>query len=257
MSRFARAGERAWTAFRLRACDRVGPGARVVGGPHVDNPGRIEIGARFLLRSDPARSHLETGPGGVLRLGDDVEVGDGTGIAAHGEISVGSGTVIGRGVLIMDTNFHKPGDWRTPARPGTVTIGRGVRIGDGAVILPGAAIADGAVVGASAVVSGKVAAGLTVDGVPARPRCLRRALPDDLAQAVREVIQAALDLPSPPRPESPTREVPGWTLLGGLRVLLDLEASFGVSIPDLEWARVGSVADAIAVVEACPGALGG
>jgi acetyltransferase-like isoleucine patch superfamily enzyme len=228
-----------------------------VGGPHIDNQGRIEIGARFLLRSDPARSHLETGPGGVLRLGDDVEMGDGTGIAAHGEISVGSGTVIGRGVLLMDTNFHKPGDWRTPARPGKLTIGRGVRIGDGAVVLPGAVIADLAVVGASAVVSGKVASGLTVEGVPARPRCVRRANPDDLAQAVREVIKAALDLPSPPLPKSPTREVPGWTLLGGLRVLLDLEESLGVSIPDLAWARVSSVADAIALVKACAGAMGG
>ena len=53
---------------------------------------------------------------------------------------------------------------------GAVRIGAGVLVGLGAAVLPGVAMGDRAVAGAGAVVLGDVVPGLTVVGVPARPK---------------------------------------------------------------------------------------
>ena len=53
---------------------------------------------------------------------------------------------------------------------GGVTVGIGAHVGIGATVLQGRRIGDGALVGAGAVVVEDVAAGVTVVGIPARPR---------------------------------------------------------------------------------------
>ena len=56
---------------------------------------------------------------------------------------------------------------------GSVTIETGAFLGAGAVVLPGLTVGKGAMVGAGAVVTTDVREGLTVIGVPARPRAGR------------------------------------------------------------------------------------
>ena len=83
------------------------------------------------------------------------------------------GTIFGSGALVMDNDFHHPGEnwsWNTDctknARP--VVIGRGVFVGARAIILKGVTIGDRAVIGAGAVVVRDVPAGMVAAGNPAR-----------------------------------------------------------------------------------------
>jgi acetyltransferase-like isoleucine patch superfamily enzyme/acyl carrier protein len=231
-------------------CDRVGADARVFGLPLLQNLGRIEIGDDFLLQSEPGRSHLVAGPGAQLSIGSGVRIEQGAGVAAHGRITIGDRTSLGPFALVMDTNFHNTGDWHSRAKPRSVVIGREVRIGERALVLPGASIGDGATIEAASVVTGPVPAGACVAGVPARPRRTGGPRPGDLVSRVLGTVRDAFALPQPPDPGATASQVPGWNLLGSLRLLLDLEEEFAVTIPDQAWCRVARVEDAVAAVRA-------
>ena len=233
----------------LTGCTRVGGGAQVRGPIHVDDQGRIEIGDRFVLRAGGAIAHLVTGPGGVLIVGADVSIGQGTGIAAHGHSRIGDRTTLGEFVLIMDTNFHKPGNWRAAVVPRAVIIGSDVTIGDRCVILPGASIGDGAQVAAGSVIASTVAAGTIVGGQPARPSRTSASFDGTTADRTLAVMQRAFDLPDRPTTTTRRRAIARWNLLGNLGLLLDLEIEFGVAVPDAAWLRVETVQDAIDVIE--------
>ena len=56
--------------FFLRDCDEVGPRARTIGKPSVDNLGAIEIGADFICNSMFAPVELVRNPGGRIEIGD-------------------------------------------------------------------------------------------------------------------------------------------------------------------------------------------
>lgn len=100
-------------------------------------------------------------------------------------ITIGARCTISYGVTIADSDFHPrdPGARRQDAianapggdresRPAfitrPVTIGDDVEIGIGAIILKGAVLEDGCRIGAGAVVAGRVGAGVSVVGNPAR-----------------------------------------------------------------------------------------
>ncbi len=100
-------------------------------------------------------------------------------------ITIGARCTISYGVTIADSDFHPrdPGARRRDAianAPGgdresrpefvtrPVTIGNDVAVGIGAIILKGAVLEDGCQIGAGAVVAGRVGAGTTVAGNPAR-----------------------------------------------------------------------------------------
>lgn len=93
-------------------------------------------------------------------------------ICAATHVEIGEGTIIGGGVLIMDTDFHPrnpDGTWGsnpiTVSKP--IMIGKNCFIGAKAIILKGVKIGDGAVVGAGAVVSKDVITGTIAAGNPA------------------------------------------------------------------------------------------
>src|SRR5215469_14315822 len=152
----------------LRACDRVGPGARLRGSPVIWNAGRLTIGSGFRLSSLPVVSHLFTGSEGLLEIGDDVVISFGAAIACVSRVRIGAATRIGPLLALADSDFHVVGDRNAVPEPRPVEIGRGVRIGARVTVLPGCSIGDRATVLAGSTVAGAVPTGAVVFGVPAR-----------------------------------------------------------------------------------------
>lgn len=234
----------------LRACDDVGADPIVEGSPTIANPGRMRIGERFHLSSVPAASHMVTGPEGVLEIGDDVSIGHGAAVAAHGRVTVGRGTRIDPFVIIMDTDFHVAGDRSGEAQSEPIVIGAGVRIGSHVTVLRGSEIGDGAIVAAGSVVAGKVRAGAVVSGVPAREAYRQEgASGEPTADSVPKVVRQSLGLSETPLLGHGPAEIPQWDSLGALRLLLALEEAFGVTLSEDEVLRVATVADLAGVVD--------
>jgi acetyltransferase-like isoleucine patch superfamily enzyme len=236
----------------LRACDHAGEGARVIGRPRIVNDGRISIGKRFLMSSDPVMSHLFADSGGVIEIGDDVSIGHGTGIAARGCIRIGNGSRIGAFVLAMDTDYHVAGDASRTANISPITIGSGVQIGNRVTILRGALIGDGAVVVDGSVVSGEVPAAVRVAGVPARPTGLGAVASSDgtVELRVRRVARQAFRLSDLPALGAGPAELPAWDSLGTLSFLLALEEEFGVPLGEDQMRDVRTLLDATAMISA-------
>jgi acetyltransferase-like isoleucine patch superfamily enzyme len=111
-------------------------------------------------------------PERALVIGDRCVVGIRTGIVAHESIEVGDDVWFGQDVFVTDAN-HGFDDLDVPigrqiGKHEPVSIGAGSWIGHGAVILPGACIGRGVVVAAGSVVRGEVPDHCVVAGVPAR-----------------------------------------------------------------------------------------
>lgn len=109
---------------------------------------------------------------GMLSVGADGFVGQGTTIMARQGISIGTDCLIAEYVTIRDQN-HDYMAGQPLRRQGFVcaeiSIGNNVWIGAKATILPGGTIGDNAVIAANAVVTRDVPANTLVAGVPAVP----------------------------------------------------------------------------------------
>jgi acetyltransferase-like isoleucine patch superfamily enzyme/acyl carrier protein len=222
----------------LRGCDRVGPGLQRVGRPRISNLGRLELGRGVSLVCTPVPLELVTGPRGVLRIGDSAHLGFGTSIAAHSEIELGPGVQLGAFCNVIDTDFHTAGDPRAPAAAAPVHLGRDVRLGARVTVLRGTRLGAGARVLAGSVVQGEVPAGAVVGGVPARPLEPARG-----GGAVREVVQRTFGMAHPPEASAGLDELPGWTSLGALNLLLALEQACAISLRPEQLMAVRSVGE--------------
>jgi acetyltransferase-like isoleucine patch superfamily enzyme len=136
--------------------------------PIVTNGGRMAVGDDFHSDGLQYRSHLSTGPDGVLEIGDRVFVNRGVAIHASERVTIGDNAFIGDLSAIYDSNFHEvePGKGVTVA---PVHIGSNVWLGRSVIVLPGVTIGDNSVVAAGSVVTRDVPAGQLVGGNPARP----------------------------------------------------------------------------------------
>lgn len=107
-----------------------------------------------------------------ISLGDRVGLSSAT-LVAGNSIQIGPDTILGAGCMILDNDFHVPGEsfsWKTEYSSNSlpISIGRGCFIGARAIILKGVTLGDQVVVGAGAVVTRNVPSrGLAV-GNPAR-----------------------------------------------------------------------------------------
>lgn len=186
----------------LRACSQLGADPQLVGRPDVfDDGGKFHIGDRFRLASRPVPSHLVSGPGALLEIGDDVSIGFGAAIAAYQRVQIGGGTRIGPFVIIMDTNFHSAGDQSLQHDCRPVSIGKGCRIGSRVTITRGVTIGDGAEILAGSVVSSAIPPGACAAG--GRARIIGRAGQmdsrwDSPAAELPDLLMASFHLAAPP-----------------------------------------------------------
>lgn len=149
---------------RLRACDRIGPCARTVGRPVVDNLGTITIGRGFIVTSSFVPSRLRTALGACLALGDDVIANYGVTLSAQYRVTIGDRVRFGQFVSIADHD----GELGSDDAPQSVVIGDDVWLATRVTVKKGAIIGDGTVVMAGSVVVGELPPGVIAGGVPAR-----------------------------------------------------------------------------------------
>lgn len=147
------------------------PQATIMGehGIHIGTETLIGRSCTLSLGYGPDDTHA---PDRGLVIGDRCVIGAGSTITAHQSIVIGDDVWLGQSVFISDAS-HGYQDPETPIgrQLGThqpVSVGAGSWIGHGAVILPGATLGRNVVVGASSVVRGEVPDHAVVAGVPAK-----------------------------------------------------------------------------------------
>ena len=236
------------TSRALRRCDLVGVRVTCAGTLEVSNLARIEIGDGVRFDSALVPSHLETGPRGTLTIGAHVVIAHGLGLAAHHEVRIGRGAVIGPFALIMDTDFHEAGRHAAAGLTGPIRIGEGARLGAHVTVLRGTTIGAGAVVAAGSVVSGEIAPGAHVAGVPAR--AARHGAPAGEAApiewpAVAEVIRHSFGLATLPDATARRDDFEQWDSLGALNLLLALEEVFAVELRAETLSAVEALGDLV------------
>jgi acetyltransferase-like isoleucine patch superfamily enzyme len=171
----------AWRSFNRNAT--VGVGCKLGPSAWCANDGRAEkiaLGDRVVCRGIVRREPFGDG---LIRIGDDVYIGDDCILSCSELVEIGEATLLGHGVQIFDNNSHpldaeqRFADWQSVRDGGgdrhhiesaPVRIGTRCWIGFGAIILRGVTLGPGSVVGAASVVTSDVAAGAVVAGNPAR-----------------------------------------------------------------------------------------
>lgn len=164
---------RAW-GLRFRGA-KMGSGVMIDRAVEVFFPVRMEIGSGCKVLSNVRIKCAQEGfheKPVVLRIGNNVNIGNGTVISAGHDVSIGSDTLIAAYCFIIDANhvfadsdilIRKQGGDFAPVR-----IGSNVWIAAHCVILPGVTIGDGAVIGANSTVTKDVPPMAIAVGSPAK-----------------------------------------------------------------------------------------
>lgn len=164
-----------------RAVNRSGPiriGARTSVGSHAVIYTDVQIGADSLIGDGVSiREGNRIGERCLLgryvtvnygsSIGDDTKIMDLSHIT--GNTTIGTHVFVGMGVLTANDNALGRMGYQDDRVLGP-TIGDDTAVGGGAVLLPGITVGPEATIAAGAVVTRDVAPGVTVLGIPARPR---------------------------------------------------------------------------------------
>lgn len=145
----------------------VGRLGRISGKLTVNNKGRFLVGKNVSFYAKPFPSSISVDKEAKLWVGDNVFFNYGLDIGCTKSIRIGSNTIIGPMVNIIDTNFH-PVDMEDQSRSKDIVISDNVWIGRGAVILPGVTIGQGSVVAAGSIVTRDIPANVLAGGTPAK-----------------------------------------------------------------------------------------
>lgn len=153
---------------QLRRCSQVGSWTRVWGRVRIENLGELVIGERVQVWGVPWATELVALPGGRLEIGDGTFVNAGVSICAARSVSIGARCQIGPRAMVIDSDFHVPGDPLRRPEPRPVVLEDLVWVGAGAMVLKGVRVGRAATIAAGSVVTKDVAPGSVVAGVPAR-----------------------------------------------------------------------------------------
>jgi acetyltransferase-like isoleucine patch superfamily enzyme len=224
----------------------VGRGTTIAGTPTVINDGVIQIGDGCLISSRPIQSHFVTMPGALITIGDGVIISYGAAISATRAVSIGHGTRIGPFCVILDIDYHEIGDRNSHGGVEPVHIGHHVTIGARVTVLRGARIGDGAQVMSGSTVSGIVASGAVVAGVPARLAGKQPA--STSIELVAAIVMRVFGLTNLPGDQDGPAQIGAWTATGCVRLLLTLEETLGLTLPEDDMRRARTIADVAGLI---------
>ena len=138
----------------------------------VVNRGKILLGNKVIIRPSTG---LYTNPGVILKIGDNVEIGNHSTIAAHHEVVIENDVLTGPHVFIADYNhaysnvnlpIWKQGEF-APS-DSKVVIGEGTWLGTNVVVVGNVRIGKHCVVGANSVVNKDIPDYSVAVGMPCR-----------------------------------------------------------------------------------------
>jgi len=160
-----------WLYWRMRLGKRLRTRGFVFFQPRLRlwplNDGCIELGPRVEIEQN-----VYIKSAGVLRIGADTFVGNGTTIGCAEAVTIGKDCLIGEYVSIRDNDHVFSAIDRAIREQGAATaavcIGDNVWLGAKVSILAGVHIGNGSVIGANAVVTRDIPAGVVAVGIPAR-----------------------------------------------------------------------------------------
>jgi acetyltransferase-like isoleucine patch superfamily enzyme len=154
-------------SIKLRGCVK-GKMVTVKGRLKVSARGNIIIGDNCKIWSHYGITQINTGPKGIIDIGENTFINTGTIISAQRYIKIGKNCHIANQVIMMDDDFHDVGNHDAASGKSPIVIGDNVWIATRATILKGVSIGEGAVVAAGAVVTKDVPPYTLVGGVPAK-----------------------------------------------------------------------------------------
>lgn len=143
------------------------------GGKYISIGNNVLIGRHIVIT---AWDNTTIGKKPELIIEDNIEIGDHSHITCANKITICSGVLTGKRILITD-NSHGESTLdqlqidpklRPVTSKGPVYIGKNVWIGEKASIMPGVTIGEGAIIGANAVVTKDVPPYTVVAGTPAK-----------------------------------------------------------------------------------------
>ncbi|WP_138754124.1 DapH/DapD/GlmU-related protein [Paenibacillus sinopodophylli] len=145
----------------------VGRLGRISGKLTLKNKGRLIVGRNVSFHAKPFPSSVTVERNAELIVGDNVFFNYGLDIGCTQSILIGSNTIIGPMVNIIDTNFH-PVDMEDQSRGKSIVISDNVWVGRGAVILPGVTIGANSVIAAGSIVTRDIPSNVLAGGMPAK-----------------------------------------------------------------------------------------
>lgn len=138
----------------------------------IVNMGKMSLGNNVIIRPSTG---LYTNPTKVLKIGDNVEIGNHSTIAAHHEVVIENDVLTGPHVFIADYN-HDYRDVYTPVwsqgefapKDSKVVIGEGTWLGTNVVIVGNVRIGKHCVIGANSVVTKDIPDYSVAAGIPCK-----------------------------------------------------------------------------------------